>query len=76
MQNLSAENDDEDDEKKASLRDHRQRASETTSRLEQMSNSASDVRRLTRGELTQLRSDMQGDVPERVLHVVGPPQRR
>jgi len=59
MQNLSAENDDEDDEKKASLRDHRQRAGETTSRLEQMSNSASDVRRLTRAELTQLRNDMQ-----------------
>lgn len=59
MQNLSSENDDEDEEKKASLRDHRQRASETTSRLEQMSSTASDARRLTRSELTQLRNDMQ-----------------
>jgi hypothetical protein len=58
MQNLSSERDDEDEEKKSSLRDHRQKANETMTRLEQMSSSASDIKRMSRNDVMQLRNDM------------------
>jgi hypothetical protein len=58
MQNVSGERDGEDDEKKASLRDHRQRATDTSNRLDQMSGQASDVKRLPRRDVEQMRSDM------------------
>jgi len=58
MQNVSGERDGEDDEKKTSLRDHRQRATETSNRLDQMSGQASDVKRMPRRDVEQMRSDM------------------
>jgi hypothetical protein len=58
MQNVTGERDGEDDEKKASLRDHRQRATETSNRLDQMSGQASDVKRMPRRDVEQMRSDM------------------
>jgi len=59
MQNVSGERDGEDDEKKTSLRDHRQRATETSNRLDQMSGQASDVKRMPRQDVQQMRTDMQ-----------------
>lgn len=58
MQNLTGERDGEDDEKKTSLRDHRTRASDTSTELEQMSNQASDVKRMPRQDVEKMRGDM------------------
>ena len=59
MQNVSGERDGEDDEKKTSLRDHRQRATETSNQLDQLSSKASDAKRLSRQEVQQMRTDIQ-----------------
>ena len=58
MQNVTGEPDGEDDEKKASLRDHRQRASETSNQLDQLSTKAGDVKRVPRQDVEQMRTDM------------------
>jgi hypothetical protein len=58
MQNVSGERDGEDEEKKTSLRDHRQRATETSNQLEQLSSKASDVKRMPRQDVEQMRNDM------------------
>lgn len=58
MQNASGQRDGEDDEKKASLNEHRQRATETSNRLDQMSSQASDVKRMPRRDVEQMRTDM------------------
>jgi hypothetical protein len=58
MQNLSGERDGEDEEKKTSLRDHRQRATETSNQLEQLSSKAGDVKRMSRQDVEQMRSEM------------------
>jgi len=58
MQNASGERDGEDEEKKAGARDHRQRASETSNKLDQMSGQASDVKRMPRRDVEQMRTDM------------------
>ena len=59
MQNAAGDQDGEDEEKKASMRDHRQRASETSNKLDQMSSQASDVKRMPRRDVEQMRGDMQ-----------------
>jgi hypothetical protein len=58
MQNVSGERDGEDEEKKTSLRDHRQRATETSNQLEQLSSKASDVKRMPRQDVEQMRTDI------------------
>src|SRR5262245_58692055 len=58
MQNVTGERDDEDDERKATLRDHRQRATETTGKLDQLSNQASNPKGLRRREAEQMRNDI------------------
>jgi len=58
MQNVTGERDDEDEEKKTSLRDHRQRATETNQRLDQLSNKASDVKKMPRQDVNQMRDEI------------------
>jgi hypothetical protein len=58
MQNVTAERDGEDHEKKESLRDHRARASDTSNHLDQMTNQASDIKRASRQDVERMRSDM------------------
>lgn len=56
--NVSNERDGESEEQKSSLRDHRAKASETHNQLGQMTNQASDIKRVQRQDVERMRSDM------------------
>src|SRR5262249_8593696 len=56
IRNASNEQDGEDEEKKTNLRDHRARANETSTQLEQMSNQAGDIKRVQRHDVERMRN--------------------
>jgi hypothetical protein len=58
IRNVSNEQDGESEEQKTTLRDHRAKASETHSQLDQMKNQASDIKRVNRQDVERMRNDM------------------
>lgn len=56
--NVSNERDGESEEQKSNLRDHRAKASETHNQLGQMTNQASDIKRVQRHDVERMRNDM------------------